>query len=458
MGGNVVLNIRFRIGWLKRSIYCSVFLMALLVLPPEVNAGEAPPEVESAVKWSDGSIILEYCDGSACRDALDQFSEAIGDARIVLVGEPWHGDGGAIHLRGELVEYLHKEHDFDVLVFEADFFSIHRAWERVEDADELRSAAVNNIYPFWSASRASESLWDYVASVHDSDNPLHVAGIDVRLTGTVAQSEVTDFLKEMMSEVPDISESEAATVIELMGRTMEDERNYRPEDAEKEVFFRAMSEMEQFDAGQDREGDVAFRTQAVRSIRSGAEFAWSFTGRDIAMAENLVWLMEHEYPGKKVVVASHNNHIITDKWMYFASKDPHIRESLEKRSRESIGNFTYLGEAVRRYYGPEVVSFPVIPYRGHFNADIFGALYGMDPEFNEPRELEPASDDSLEARLSDVGFKKAFVAFGDACSDEWRAPSRVLGYMSPNELELNLCRGFDGLFFLEKTSGLNGDF
>lgn len=458
MGGHVVLNLRFRMGWLTRSVYCFVFLMTSLVIPPEVNARQASTEVESAVKWPDGSIIAKYCDGSDCREALDQFSEAIGDARIVLLGEPWHGDGGAIHLRGELIEYLHKEHDFDVLVFEADFFSTYRAWERAEDADELRSLAAQNVYPFWSASRASASLWNYAASVHDSDNPLHVAGIDVRLTGAIAQAEVTGFLKKMMSKVPDISESDAVTVIELIGRTMEDERNYRPEDAEKEIFFRAMAELERFNAGQDREGDVTFRTQATRSIRSGAEFAWTFSGRDLAMAENLVWLMEHQYPGKKVIVASHNNHIITDKWMYFASNDPNIRESLSKRTRKSIGKFTYLGEAIRKYYGPAVVSFPVIPNRGHFNADVFGALYGMDPEFKEPRELQPASEDSLEARLSAVGFKKAFIAFGDACSDKWRAPSRVLGYMSPNELELNLCRGFDGLFFLEETSGLNGDF
>src|SRR5688572_21830174 len=76
-------------------------------------------------------------------------AKAIGDARIVMLGEPWHGDGGAIRIRGELVKYLHQQHGFDVLVFEADFYALHRGWQRVKAKEDIRAFARDNIYPFW---------------------------------------------------------------------------------------------------------------------------------------------------------------------------------------------------------------------------------------------------------------------------------------------------------------------
>lgn len=57
---------------------------------------------------------------------LAALGRAVGDARIVLLGEPWHGDGAAMAQRARVVEYLHEAKNFDVLVFESDFYALHR--------------------------------------------------------------------------------------------------------------------------------------------------------------------------------------------------------------------------------------------------------------------------------------------------------------------------------------------
>jgi erythromycin esterase-like protein len=50
--------------------------------------------------------------------------KSIGEADIVLLGEPSHGDGGAMQMKTRLVKYLHEQKGFDVLLFEADLYAI----------------------------------------------------------------------------------------------------------------------------------------------------------------------------------------------------------------------------------------------------------------------------------------------------------------------------------------------
>lgn len=81
-----------------------------------------------------------------------------GDARIVLLGEPWHGGGGAMHERARLARYLHERHGFDVLVFEADFYTLDRGWETFSASTPPSAVAANNLYPFWGRTAAMRDL------------------------------------------------------------------------------------------------------------------------------------------------------------------------------------------------------------------------------------------------------------------------------------------------------------
>ena len=89
---------------------------------------------------------------------LDRVIDAIGDARVVMLGEPWHGDGGAIALLSRLVKRLHEERGFDLLVFEGDFFALHEAWTRVEGGADARAAFNEELYPFWISTPVAAPL------------------------------------------------------------------------------------------------------------------------------------------------------------------------------------------------------------------------------------------------------------------------------------------------------------
>src|SRR5918999_3773876 len=106
--------------------------VAMFLAPGLVNgcAGraarmDAEGAVQAAIVDSLPAVGLDLTRGWA-DPGVRELARAIGDARVIMLGEPWHGDGGAIRLRAELVKLLHQHLGFDVLAFEADFYSLYR--------------------------------------------------------------------------------------------------------------------------------------------------------------------------------------------------------------------------------------------------------------------------------------------------------------------------------------------
>ena len=67
---------------------------------------------------------------------FDLIGQAIGDSRIVMLGEQDHGDGETFKKKIELVKFLIETKGFNVVAFESDFFAINKVWETDLPTDE----------------------------------------------------------------------------------------------------------------------------------------------------------------------------------------------------------------------------------------------------------------------------------------------------------------------------------
>lgn len=415
-------------------------------------AGGLAPSVGLTAVPQDPALVDRIATASSELDgdyaALDR---AIGDARIVMLGEPWHGDGGAIAERARIVRHLHETRGFDVLVFEADFFALHRGWEQARASGQAGAMAADNIYPFWSRTGAAADLWAYADAQTAGPRPLIVAGIDTKVTGRITRETLPGELADRLARLNGVSRDQAQAAAATLDRLMTP-RPGAPDVTEAEVATLSALIARLSDRLAKDDGGDPFWAQTARSLNS------MMTGesRDVGMAENLIWLATRMYPGRKIIVWAHNNHVLTDKWTLYDAVGSEVEAVKGEPSAEDLGRLTYLGEAARRYFGPRsVYAVATLSNAGEYSADIAPALYGRPADFDVVATLEPAPPSSLEAAFHRAGRGVAFVDLRAWRGEATPVPSRVLDYSQLPALPLKIWDGFDGVLFLDRTHGLN---
>lgn len=423
---------------MRLSMLVATAGMAFFLASPFPHARAESPEAAEALAAS--AITL-----TADETGFAPVAATIGEARILLLGEPWHGDGAAMVHRARLVQYLHEHHGFDVLVFEADFYALHRGWEAVRAGAPPSAMAADNLYPFWSRTAVMRELWDYIDDKALSDRPLQVAGIDTKVMGALTIQRLPADLREQLE--PIIGRDEATTAADTLDRLL----SPRPDDTVAPSEFAALEAAVARLEAAFRDGDErsSFWVQMAQSLRRQL----SGEARDPGMAENLIWLATQLYPDRKIIVWAHNNHIMTDKWMLYDAAGPEVAAVIGQESAESIGRRTYLGEAVRAYFGDRAIyAMGLITGSGDYSIDIAPALYGRAADFTQTRPLASAGAGTLEAALAARGHDFAFVDL--STRDVGPVPTRVIDYSQLPPLSLNIAQGFDGLLYVDITHGL----
>jgi len=257
--------------------------------------------------------------GSTNFSDLRFFAPLLQNKRIVQLGESGHGVAEFDLAKVRLIKYLHEELGYDVLAFESSTYECERAQKdivKLSSLDLMRAC----IFGVWHTMETLP-LFDYIKQTQRTKRPLILAGFDEQTSSASVDSRPAVF----RSAISSIDTAYARRVYETDTTFL---RNREPGNAyltanrdhlvafydSLAVFLRTHRREIEFAHRDDPNLAVITRQAAVsmtffvRQLAAGADTSNSEI-RDLGMANNLDFLLNDLYPGKKVIVWAHNFHV-----------------------------------------------------------------------------------------------------------------------------------------------------
>ena len=301
------------------------------------------------------------------------------NSSIVLLGEETHGDGTAFLLKKELAEYLIKNYNYEVILFENGFYDL----SRINDLGLVGSDFMKNIYKVWSNSVEFSGMYDLIKS-----KKIIIGGFDTRNKGVFSN-------KNLVSEIDSVTASNnlynlnnpeylafKSTLNSLLKTEFKDTSSAKM----RMNFYRVIDTIteKRLSKGND------WWVQEFKNLRHFGEQTWAqqtneneyFRLRDKYMAENISWLKDNVYKNKKIIVWTANDHAA-----YLSV--PYVR----------MGNF------LRKNYGTKLACILSSSYKGEYR------------EGKDIITIKKQSKNTIEYYLHSLGINEGIVVCKNLCPE-----------------------------------------
>jgi erythromycin esterase len=423
-----------------------------LELASRAAAPKFDPEAAKAVaaELKQRAVPLTTVTAGAKMDDLAAFGKAVGDARIVALGEASHGVREFFQMKHRLLEYLVKEKDFTVFAIEGNWPEA-LAVDRYIKAGEgdARTGLAAMYFWTWQTEEVRDMVeWMRAFNQAPGQHPtLTFTSFDMQ-TGRVAAQKALDYLKQYS---PD--DAPAAEAVYAAAAPPHSDRGGGPPDPAKGLSEQIAAVLKIFDskrAGMEKASSPA----AWRDARQAAAVAYQacvmrIPGngpgyRDQMMAKNVEWLADEAYPNEKIVLWAHNGHV---------------------RFGGSVGGKS-MGTWLRERFGKKMYVTGFAFRRGQLRAI---GMSGGQMSGLANHDVPPAPESSGDAVFSAAGLPLFFVDMSavppDTLLGRWLAESHLYyevgAAWQTADAEANLSpeavsQSYDGLIFVEEGHAARG--
>lgn len=383
-------------------------------------------------------------------DDLAAFGRAVGDARIVSLGEATHGTREFFQMKHRLLEYLVKEKGFTVFAIEANWPESLAVDRYVKTGEGDPRVALAGMYFWtWNTQEVLDMIeWMRAYNRAAGERPkLTFTSFDMQ-TPDVAADRVLEYLRKAAPAQAAEAEAvyrEVRVLSARRGEMFDDgagalaaraEGVVRLLDGRREAFLQESTPEAWRDARQAAE--IVRQAVAMRAASSGPAY------RDEMMARNVEWLADRVHAGEKLVLWAHNGHVQFAEQMGLKSMGGWLRQRFG-RAMYVVG-FAFRGgelRAVGRSQGkPTGLGNHVAPRSPEGSGDAVLSAAGLPLMFLDLRAVPAES--ALGRWLAEP---HAYLNAGAI----WMQDTPE-SHLSP----VSLAKAYDGLIYIEESHAAQG--